>query len=87
MGHMWNPMSLKNRVLHYRQLAAEVFGLAESSQDAVARADFFSLARGWHDLALELEHSQGLTGEKPSETTDKTSDPDAQAESKGPSDA
>lgn len=73
---MWNSVSLKDRVSRYRQMASEVFGLAETTHDASLRAGFFALASGWHDLALELEHSRGLTGEDLPETTDETSLPE-----------
>lgn len=73
MGQMWNSVSLKDRIFRYRQLATEVFSLAETTQDTSMRAGFFALASGWHDLALELEHSQGLTGENPLETGEEAS--------------
>jgi hypothetical protein len=43
-------------------MAAEAFERAEAATDESMRAGYLSLASDWQVLALEIEHSSGLTG-------------------------
>jgi hypothetical protein len=65
VGFVLAAMPPEERVRRYRQMAAEAFRLAASTQDMALKAGHLSLASGWQVLAIEIEHAHGL-GERPS---------------------
>ena len=43
------------RAEHYRQLAKDALRKAQDSTDTDRRAEYFSMASGWHTMATEME--------------------------------
>ena len=60
LGLLLAAMPPAERVRRYRQMAAEAFRLAASTQDMALKAGHLSLASGWQVLAIEIEHTHGL---------------------------
>jgi len=59
------PREVAERVRRYREIACDAFRRAEDAEDEVTRAEYLSLASRWQVLALEIEHSRGLTFDPP----------------------
>jgi hypothetical protein len=70
-------LPVAERAQRYRQLASEAFLLAEITRDCVLRASYLSLASGWHALALEIEHSNGLADRHGAKELNDQQRPDA----------
>ena len=45
------------RARRYREFAAAAFGQAGTAETEELRAEYLSMAAGWHSMAFELEHS------------------------------
>ena len=55
--HVHSDDLLRDRCLHYRMMARDALRRAEASGSAVQREELFSLALGWHALAVQIEES------------------------------
>jgi hypothetical protein len=45
------------RAKRYREFAAAAFDHAGTAETEQLRAEYLSMAAGWHSMAFELEHS------------------------------
>jgi hypothetical protein len=60
LGFLLAAMPPEERARRYRQMAADAFRLAASTNDMALKAGHLSLASGWQVLAIEIEHTHGL---------------------------
>lgn len=56
MGQSAESLTLEERAVYYRRMAAETIRLAEKVQSADARATYLSLSLGWKVLAENIDH-------------------------------
>jgi hypothetical protein len=61
MAEFFGELPPRERVKRYRLLAAEAYARAQGAADATSRAQYLTIANGWHALAVEAEHAAELT--------------------------
>ncbi len=53
-------LQLTERAAHYREMAMDALNRAIECEPGWQREQYFVLASGWHQLAIELEKSAGV---------------------------
>ena len=74
MGQLLASLPPEQRAERYRQFAAHAVTKAQETTDPERRADYLTMASGWHAVALEAERlvDGAITGEDVSPDHDET---------------
>jgi len=66
VGQSLSSLPAEQRAERYRQFAAQAMLKAKATEDPVSRAEYLTMASGWHTLAQEAERAS--SGTIPGET-------------------
>jgi hypothetical protein len=63
LGQLLASLPPEERAERYRQFASEAIRKSQEAKDSDRRAEYLTMAAGWHNLAIEAERAMEPLGE------------------------